>query len=297
LKIKMRIMWIMSCLLTVSNTHSQAKSFEILNHKVKQGDVIFVKIAIQWQGPQVAIALFDNHYLPNKYGEVYIGVSESITPGMYRAILVEYGQGRRIGWGYEEVEILGKNFSTRTRIPGKPRNSSEINLIQGAYQSGNTLEKHFHSNFVLPLDSLVIDKRRSVGDIISSFSGNKGHRGVDLITLNPRTGRHYRPVKAINSGKVVLTARNFSLEGNLIIIDHGSGVFSNYAHLSRFDVKQGDCVKTGQIIGVSGASGRITGPHLHLGIRIGDPFDSSKFMVVDPLNFIESYNKYRSELE
>ena len=117
--------------------------------------------------------------------------------------------------------------------------------------------------------------------------------------MTPKTGKHKRPVKAINSGKVVLAAKGFSLEGNMIIIDHGSGIFSIYMHLSKFNVKQGGFVKAGQVIAVSGKSGRQSNgkpvaPHLHFGVRVGDPADPLKFPVVDPLGFIETMNQYLS---
>src|SRR3989344_4477136 len=154
------------------------------------------------------------------------------------------------------VAIFGKHYL--------PNQRGEI-LIE-AYARGDRSEKYFDGDFVVPLDRIIVDETRAIGDIFSPFGG-ENHRGVDLITLDPRTGKHQRPVKAINSGKVVL-ARKVSLEGNLVIIDHGSGIFSLYMHLSKFSVKQGESVKTGQIIGMSGKTGRVTGPHLHFGIRV-----------------------------
>ncbi len=82
----------------------------------------------------------------------------------------------------------------------------------------------------------------------------------------------------------------------MVIIDHGSCILSVYMHLSRFNVKKGESVTTGQIIGISGRSGRNgrrpVGPHLHCGVRVGDPDDPTKFAVVDPLVFIETMNRY-----
>jgi murein DD-endopeptidase MepM/ murein hydrolase activator NlpD len=74
------------------------------------------------------------------------------------------------------------------------------------------------------------------------------------------------PVRAVNRGTVIL-ARPLYFEGSCIVIDHGQGLFSLYLHLSDFRVKEGDQVETGQLIGLSGGSGRATGPHLHLAIR------------------------------
>jgi murein DD-endopeptidase MepM/ murein hydrolase activator NlpD len=74
------------------------------------------------------------------------------------------------------------------------------------------------------------------------------------------------PVRAINSGTVVL-AKPMYFEGNFIVLDHGQGLLSLYLHLSEFKVKEGDRVRTGEILGLSGGTGRATGAHLHLAIR------------------------------
>ncbi len=74
------------------------------------------------------------------------------------------------------------------------------------------------------------------------------------------------PVHAVNQGSVVL-ARQLFFEGNCVVIDHGQGLMSLYLHLSQFSVKEGDKVVTGQVIGLSGGTGRATGPHLHLAVR------------------------------
>jgi murein DD-endopeptidase MepM/ murein hydrolase activator NlpD len=89
------------------------------------------------------------------------------------------------------------------------------------------------------------------------------HGGTDF--LSP-TGT---PIQAPNSGRVVL-ARELYFTGNTVVIDHGLGMFSLLAHLSVIDVHAGDSVTAGQIVGQVGATGRVTGPHLHWGVRIGE---------------------------
>ncbi|HEX4951360.1 MAG TPA: M23 family metallopeptidase [Blastocatellia bacterium] len=74
------------------------------------------------------------------------------------------------------------------------------------------------------------------------------------------------PIRAINSGKVIL-ARDLYFEGNCVVIDHGQGLLSLYFHLSQFKIKEGDSVAKGQLIALSGGTGRVTGPHLHLAVR------------------------------
>jgi murein DD-endopeptidase MepM/ murein hydrolase activator NlpD len=74
------------------------------------------------------------------------------------------------------------------------------------------------------------------------------------------------PVAAINAGTVIL-ARPLFFEGNCVVLDHGQGLLTLYLHLSKFRVKEGDRVTRGQIVGISGGTGRATGPHLHLAVR------------------------------
>lgn len=107
------------------------------------------------------------------------------------------------------------------------------------------------------------------GQISSPFGGRRMfngelrsmHKGVDL------RGQSGVPIKAMASGKVVL-AENMYYGGNMVYIDHGLGMISSYGHMSRIDVHVGDTVRAGQKIGLVGATGRVTGPHLHLGLNI-----------------------------
>ena len=74
------------------------------------------------------------------------------------------------------------------------------------------------------------------------------------------------PVTAISEGQVIL-ARDLFFEGGFLVLDHGQGLLSLYMHLSAFKVKEGDRVDQGQLVALSGGTGRSTGPHLHLGVR------------------------------
>jgi len=86
------------------------------------------------------------------------------------------------------------------------------------------------------------------------------HRGTDFHAPSGT------PVVAANDGEVVI-AQGMFYEGNLVVINHGLQFYTQYMHLSKIEVKAGDRVKKGQRLGLSGATGRVTGPHLHLGVR------------------------------
>ena len=127
-------------------------------------------------------------------------------------------------------------------------------------------------------------KRPGKGKITSQF-GNKRvfngelksfHTGVDL------RGNKKTIIRASNSG-VVRAAKEFFYAGNMVVLDHGMGVFSNYAHMSRMDVKPGQKVVRGQVLGRAGATGRVTGPHIHWGMRVSG-------VRVDPLQFQKTFS-------
>lgn len=107
------------------------------------------------------------------------------------------------------------------------------------------------------------------------YKGEPGsyHSGLDIA---PGAGT---PFVAPADGIVVLAVEEFSLEGNLLIIDHGQGLNSAFLHAQSLNVKEGDAVRQGQMIGRVGASGRASGPHLHWGIKWNDAR-------LDPLLFL-----------
>jgi murein DD-endopeptidase MepM/ murein hydrolase activator NlpD len=86
------------------------------------------------------------------------------------------------------------------------------------------------------------------------------HQGLDFRVPGGTS------VGAVNSGRIIL-AQPLFFEGNCVVIDHGQGLLTLYLHLSKFSVKEGEEVRKGQEIGLSGGTGRATGPHLHLAVR------------------------------
>jgi hypothetical protein len=86
------------------------------------------------------------------------------------------------------------------------------------------------------------------------------HQGLDYAVPEGT------PVAALNSGTVLL-AQPLFFEGNCVVLDHGQGLLTLYMHLSKIEVKEGDPIKSGERIGLSGGTGRATGPHLHVAVR------------------------------
>ena len=121
-----------------------------------------------------------------------------------------------------------------------------------------------------PVNGQIISR---YGDRSDPFSGEGGfHQGVDI------TAKIGTPVYAAADG-IVHNAEYSGRYGRLITIDHGSGVATWYAHLSQFQVVAGEEIRRGQLIGYSGNSGRVSGPHLHFEVRQGgNPVNPSRFL-------------------
>ena len=143
------------------------------------------------------------------------------------------------------------------------REAQQIDEIHKAI-SGEAMWKQ---PFVVPIPGGVgssFGKRR----VFNGESRNP-HAGADLKAT---TGT---PIRSTNRGRVVL-AQDLFFTGNTVIVDHGLGIYTLYAHLSRVDVEKDAIVDRAQVIGLAGATGRVTGPHLHWGARVQnarvDPF-------------------------
>lgn len=108
---------------------------------------------------------------------------------------------------------------------------------------------------------------------------NGKHSGVDLV------GKDSKHIYPINSGTVVTVKRSNSSYGYHVIVDHGDGYWSLYAHMSKIYVEVGQTVSKDTILGVEGSTGNSTGSHLHLEVRKGSNSYSS---VIDPIQFLQT---------
>lgn len=187
-----------------------------------------------------------------------------------------------------EENVVGTNIITRT-VPVKHKKYREQHLnVNKKYVelSKKNLDRHYaekanvrnvmeHPLFNRMWDGAFV---RPISGSVSSefgvqrfFNGKprKPHSGVDL------RGKTGTPIKAFASGVVRIAASHF-FSGKVAYIDHGQGVVSIYCHMSKVLVHEGDRVKKGQVIGKVGATGRVTGPHLHFGVKVAD-------VAVDPM--------------
>lgn len=149
------------------------------------------------------------------------------------------------------------NIKDLSKVDPQPQDMIRINLetqklakIYSAYTDTNPFEVPYIAPIKGPISSLFGLNR------FYNKQPRDPHSGLDIAAAQGV------PVHAVNKGVVAETGDYF-FTGNTVIIDHGMGVFSLYAHLSEIMVKPGEQVKQGQELGLVGMTGRVTGPHLH----------------------------------
>jgi murein DD-endopeptidase MepM/ murein hydrolase activator NlpD len=162
-----------------------------------------------------------------------------------------------------DIDRLPARFATPAD-PNAPRNlewearrAAEVTQVRAARAIPSDYP-FWRSTFRWPATGRIsthFGAQRIYGDTPASY-----HGGMDIAAP---TGT---PVLAPAPGVVRLAAGPFSLEGNLVILDHGRGLHSAMMHLSRIDVAVGQIVRQGEAIGAIGSTGRSTGPHLHWGL-------------------------------
>jgi murein DD-endopeptidase MepM/ murein hydrolase activator NlpD len=142
--------------------------------------------------------------------------------------------------------------------------------------------------YLTSADQFLFDEpfRKPLNSYVTSHYGNQRifnnlkrsqHLGNDL---RARTGVN---IPVANKGKVVFTG-NLFFSGNVVVVDHGLGIFTMYGHLSKILTTKGSIVNKGDIIGKAGATGRVSGPHLHWGVKVNGAW-------VDGFNLVEVSQK------
>lgn len=235
------------------------------NRAIRQAEVLFLgKTYIMGHGhnPDIWLAFF--------------GLDLGLAPGTYPveiSLLFDDGSHQNL---MREILVKDKEFPlkklwVKQEYVTPPRDvldriqweSELLGQILGIF----TLQWFGEGEFIIPSEGEANDnfgERR-----IFNNEPRSPHSGVDI------SSPYGAPVRASNSGRVVL-AKDLYFAGKTVIIDHGLGVFTQYLHFSKILATRGDFVRKGDVIGEIGATGRVTGPHLHWGVRVSgsrvDPF-------------------------
>jgi murein DD-endopeptidase MepM/ murein hydrolase activator NlpD len=240
------------------------------SRSLQPGELVVLSIVLPEPSAQISVRAFDRDVVAYSDGErgwrALVGIDLDVKPGTY-AVTVEAGAGASRMHASYDLRIVPRAFRTRrltvneafvTPPPSEQaRIDREAALLAGVWNTPAT-QRLWTDPFVRP----VPQDANSAFGTRSIFNGKprNAHGGADF--LSPAG----TPIQAPNAGRVAV-ARSLYFSGNTVIIDHGLGLFSMLAHLSAIDVREGDRVTAGQLLGRVGATGRVTGPHLHWAVR------------------------------
>lgn len=246
---------------------------EIPSKALVPGDLLQVRLHAQSPISRIECSFIEQQVMFYPLGdgrrwEALAGVDLEVKPGLHSlsgTVWTSDGRSKPIR---KSLRVLPKKFPTqRIRVRQKyvtlnPKDSEraarEHRQLTEIWKSA-TARRMWTEPFIRPVASKLTSgfgRRRIVNG-----EPRSPHSGVDLKAT---TGT---PIRATNAGRVVM-AKDLFFAGKTIILDHGLGLYTVYAHCSRMRTKTGDQVANGQIIGEVGATGRVTGPHLHWGCRI-----------------------------
>jgi murein DD-endopeptidase MepM/ murein hydrolase activator NlpD len=239
---------------------------------VSQGALVLGKV------PAGSVVRYAGRELrPTDYGTVVFGVDRTETGPLRLEVVAADGtrSTQTIAVAPRDWPVERVNGVPPKTVNPPPAIAERIRREQALVTAARTRDDDradFAAPFTWPVQGRVSGRFGS-GRVYNGQPG-AGHSGMDIAA---KTGT---PVKAPAAGVVTFANTDLYLTGGTLLIDHGHGVSSNFLHLSRIDVKVGDRVAQGQVVGAVGATGRATGPHLHWGMNWFD-------VRVDPLLVLE----------
>jgi murein DD-endopeptidase MepM/ murein hydrolase activator NlpD len=198
-----------------------------------------------------------------------VGVDLEKPPGEYELkVTGQTASGEKVSCSARVTVRMGR-FATEKLQVGKQfvePSPEQIKRADGERQKLRdifdrvTPERLWDGKFRTPLDGVTTGSNFGRRRILNGNPGSP-HGGVDL------PGTTGTPVHATQRGRVALAEELF-FAGNTVVVDHGLGIYTLYGHLSEIDVKVGDALEVGAVLGKVGATGRATGPHLHWGLTV-----------------------------
>lgn len=222
-------------------------------------------VAVQWSGHAVPFVQSGDQWVTT------VGVDLDSRPGAHAVdVTFRYADGHaRVE--RQPVEVRAEKYPTTELtvedryVELSPEDQARANREgeeTNAIYEKMTPERYWTAPFQVPVAGAT-DGRNFGHRRVFNGQPRAPHSGADL---RAKSGT---PIYAANRGRVVL-AKDLFYSGNAVFIDHGLGLYTSYLHLSQIKVAVGDWVERGQLLGLSGATGRVTGPHLHWGVRILD---------------------------
>ncbi|NRB54678.1 MAG: M23 family metallopeptidase [Salinicola sp.] len=225
---------------------------------VQQGSMVIGRVP---PGSQVSVAGHDLRV--TGYGTVVFGVGRDASGRQTVSITTPDGRRQNVAvaitprdWPIERID--GVPPRTVSPPPEIARRIQREQAAVSAERARNDDRVGFAQTFIWPVEGRI--SGRFGNQRIYNGTPGSAHSGMDIAAAEGT------PVKAPASG-VITFADDLYLTGGTVLLDHGYGISSNFLHLSRIDVKVGDRVEQGEVIGAVGSTGRATGPHLHWGMN------------------------------
>ncbi|MFJ9241677.1 peptidoglycan DD-metalloendopeptidase family protein [Streptomyces sp. NPDC101776] len=248
---------------TVTQKAATAKTEGVKTYSVKAGDWL-AKIAEE----QDVTGGWKKIYQDNR--EAIGGDPSLIHPGLKLSLGKKAATGTSTGTGADTG-----TSTTKSSGSSSSSSSSSSSKKTTATQSDDSTSTSTSSGYTLPVTGGTIGTGYHVA---GSMWSSGYHTGVDFVVPTGTT------IKAVAAGTVVSAAYDGAY-GNEVVIRHADGEYSQYAHMSQLSVSAGQTVTEGQQIGLSGATGNVTGPHLHFEIRTTPYYGSD----VDPVAYLRSH--------
>lgn len=218
------------------------------------------KPVVKYHKKSVAVVKSDGQWV------AVVGVPLSAKIGTQRVMVTQAGESRRMLFEIEDKAYPTQHITIKDKRKVNPnkldmtRINSESAKIKAALRHW-TEKESLPIPFAWPIEGRVsgLFGRRRV------FNGQarRPHSGMDIAA--PTGTEIHAPAEGI-----VRDTGDYFFNGNTVFIDHGLGLVTMFCHLDRIDVKAGQVIEQGHVIGTVGATGRVTGPHLHLGVSLND---------------------------
>lgn len=264
-----------------------AQSITIFPKEVKNANTIL--IILDEEGIKKPKLSFDKHHIkffthPKKENSYYalVPISYYKKLGTYKIIISYLKNGKKIFKGIS-IKVIDGEYKSEVINVGKGKVTlSKANKKRTKKEYSSAIKIYNTTTNNLFLDDKSIYPIRS--ETTSSFGKKRVYNGT-LKSYHSGTdfkAKTNTPIKAINDGIIVISENRF-YAGNSIVINHGQGIYSCYFHLNKMNYKIGERVRKGDVIGLSGSTGRVTGPHLHFAFRIHG-------IQVDPIQVLNLLN-------
>jgi murein DD-endopeptidase MepM/ murein hydrolase activator NlpD len=256
--------------------------------EVPQGYCVVLRAENLPEGTETVTAVTDMGFTPTFYP--YEGEQIALLPAKYSNQTGEYHITLTAGAESQDFtlsvtdggfDVTVQQFNVDQSVADSTVNNQEANIIYEQVtrplKNLGDPEKYWEGPFQLPIDRQYVASSSTFGRIRIINGSQSQHAGIDYPA--PTGTQVYAP----NNGRV-LFAGYLQLTGNMICIEHGFGLKSWYYHLDAVDVEAGQMVKTGDPIGKVGATGFVTGPHLHFTMSVNNIYTNpEQYLAADPL--------------